>query len=103
MCHNLRVSVPLGSPGPDGLSRDWVRAKVGEIIGVIARSGDRPLSDDSRLAEDLGLDSLGLIEFAVVAEKLFGLPTLNLEQALAVLTVRDAVDLILAHECGVRP
>jgi acyl carrier protein len=96
ICHKLPMTEPqalaVGPVGP--LPRASIRETVHKVIGVMAQFGDRPVSDDARLAEDLDFDSLRLIELAVVVEKVFGLPALNLERALAVATVGDAVDLI---------
>jgi acyl carrier protein len=71
-----------------------VRAAVHEIVAVMAPAGARSLSDDAQLVRDLGFDSLRLIELTVVVEKRFALPPISLDQALAVATLRDLVNLV---------
>ena len=87
----------------DGLSRESIRATIVQIIEKMGRAGQIPVGDETRLAEDLGFDSLRLIELAIVIEKEFGLPPLDLESACAVRTVRDVADLVLGLDTEERP
>jgi acyl carrier protein len=87
----------------DDLSRESIRATIGQIIEKLGRTGPTPIGDETRLAEDLGFDSLRLIELAIVIEKVFGLPPLDLESACAVQTVRDVADLVLGLDAEERP
>lgn len=87
----------------DGFSHESIRATVGQIIEKMGRAGPGSVSDETRLAEDLGFDSLRLIELAIVIEKAFGLPPLGLESACAVRTVRDVTDLVLGLVTEERP
>ncbi|WP_280276256.1 acyl carrier protein [Nocardia wallacei] len=50
--------------------------------------------DDRRLVEDLGFDSLRLMELTVVLERAFGLPRYRPEQVAGVLRVGDVIALI---------
>jgi len=87
----------------DGFSHESMRATIGQIIEKMGRAGPGPVSDETRLAEDLGFDSLRLIELAIIIEKAFGLSPLDLESACAVRTVRDVTDLVLGLETEERP
>ncbi|WP_248492040.1 acyl carrier protein [Tsukamurella sp. PLM1] len=52
------------------------------------------LRGEDRLREDLGFDSVRLIELTVALEDAFGLPPFPSERLAGVLRVRDVVDLI---------
>jgi acyl carrier protein len=86
----------------DGLTPDSVRAVVGKIVEKMGQGAPSQVSDESRLAEDLGFDSLRLIELTIVIEQAFGLPALDMESACAVRTVRDVTDLVLGLQPGDR-
>jgi aconitate hydratase len=64
---------------------------------VILRGAPRPLavlSPDTRLIDDLGFDSLGLLEIAVAIEAAFGLAPIPNENLLSVSTVGHIQDLV---------
>jgi acyl-CoA synthetase (AMP-forming)/AMP-acid ligase II/acyl carrier protein/MFS family permease len=58
-----------------------VRGKIAEMTG-------RPVKDNERLANDLGIDSLAVMELAVWMESEFGLPIDDLS---ALVTVKDCI------------
>jgi acyl carrier protein len=87
----------------DGDSREAIRAAVGQIIEKLGRAAPGSVSDETRLAEDLGFDSLRLIELAIVIEKAFGLAPLGLENSCAMRTVRDVTDLVLGPDAERQP
>lgn len=58
-----------------------VREKIAELAG-------RQVKDEERLANDLGIDSLTIMEFAIWMESEFGLPIDNLS---ALATVKDCI------------
>jgi len=58
------------------------------------------LNEKSRLREDLGIDSLGLVDFVVAIEDNFGVRFSSTFNAESILTLGDAVDLILVLQQG---
>ena len=67
-------------------------AVADELRGLIVRMSPKnveSVSDDERLVEDLGYDSLTLIELAVAIEDRFDLPTISEEEAMRIRTVGD--------------
>ncbi len=76
-----------------------VRERAVVLLGVVP---DR-LAQDARFADDLGLDSLSLVEWALDLEEVFDVE-LPEEDVIAVVTVGALVDLVLAqlgHDVGV--
>jgi acyl carrier protein len=73
---------------------DDVRAQVKEIIGAVADLDPSTLADGASLVEDLGLDSLSLLEISVDVDYHFklGLP----EEVMKDLsTLQEIVDLVV--------
>ncbi|WP_459549745.1 acyl carrier protein [Nocardia sp. X0981] len=71
-----------------------VAARVYHVVGAMAPKTDIAFTDESRLIEDLGFDSLRLMELTVVLERTFGLPGYRPEQLAGVLRVGQVVALI---------
>jgi acyl carrier protein len=69
---------------------------VNEITAILKRVVPKELNDvqlDSRLVEDVGIDSLGTYEMILYAEDRFGIQ-INDDQLLEVKTVRDVVEFV---------
>jgi acyl carrier protein len=67
-------------------------AVADELRGLIARMSPKnvkSVSAGERLVEDLGYDSLTLIELAVAIEDRFDLPAISEEEAMRIRTVGD--------------
>lgn len=71
-------------------------ARVLEVALTWAPGPVRRTSLDARLAEDLGYDSMGLVELAVVLEHEFGLKPVTEADVLVARTVAD-VTVIVAN------
>lgn len=71
-----------------------IRSKVKEILSKVAGIDPATIADDASLVDDLGLDSLSVLEVGVEVDYTFrlGLPEDRLE---ALKTVEDAVELVL--------
>jgi acyl carrier protein len=86
----------IGS-SPRPLSRDEALAQVQELLrDILALETSQSIRPESRLAEDLRIDSLGMVDVVIGVEDTFGLKMqsdLNLLERVA--TVNDAVDLVL--------
>ena len=72
---------------------DDVRAEFARTLAEIAKVNRAEVTEDKRLREDLGIDSLSLSDVAVAAEDTFGIriPDEELERFQ---TVGDAIDYI---------
>ncbi|WP_254992689.1 acyl carrier protein [Cyanobium sp. Cruz CV11-17] len=69
---------------------------VHEVVAILRRVVPHDLVDvqpDSRLIEDVGIDSLGTYELVMDAEDRFGIE-INDDQLLEVKTVRDVVEFV---------
>ena len=73
----------------DQLKSMFVRVKEGEV-------DLSKVDETATFAEDLGMDSLDLLELRFEMESKWGL-TLTDEEALQLKSVRDVVDLVLSH------
>lgn len=73
------------------MQQDEIQAVIAGLIEKIAKVDRAAVARDKRLREDLGIDSLSLIDLAVAAEDAFGavIPDEDLERFR---TVGDAVD-----------
>lgn len=71
-----------------------IRGELERILRAMMPDAPEDVDDDMLLAEDLGMDSLRLLELAAVVEQRFGLPPLDMEQAITVKTVGDVVRLV---------
>ncbi|MFD4369536.1 acyl carrier protein [Rhodococcus sp. NPDC058521] len=68
--------------------------KVRAIVGAMSPSPTTAGDDELRLVEDLGYDSLRLMELTVALERAFELPPFRPEQLAPVRTVGAVVKLI---------
>ena len=56
------------------MQQNDIQATLTRVLGEVAKVNPTAVARDKRLREDLGLDSLTLIEVAVAAEDAFGVP-----------------------------
>lgn len=70
-----------------------VSAQVREIVGAMSPLDDRPVTSTDRLVEDLGLDSMTLVELSLVLESEFELGPID-DTAATLATVGDVEELI---------
>lgn len=64
------------------------------LIARMAPEAPAEVSDEQRLIEDLGFDSIRLMELTVALERVFELPRQNPEQLVDVLKVADVIRLV---------
>lgn len=75
------------SNGPDG-------PRVFALIAAMAPIPVAAVDAGTRLRDDLGFDSIRLIELAMAMERRFDLPTLELGEAMDVITAGDVLSLV---------
>ncbi|MCX5053058.1 MULTISPECIES: acyl carrier protein [unclassified Streptomyces] len=68
---------------------------ITQVIRQLSEEQDQPIDHDTRLNEDLGLDSLSQIEVITSVEKLLSL-TVPDDQVAKIRTVGDIVTVVLA-------
>ncbi|GAA5068865.1 acyl carrier protein [Nocardia callitridis] len=68
--------------------------RVRALIGAMAPEPRTDLDAEQRLIEDIGFDSLRLMELTVVLERTFDLPRYRPEQLFGVRRVGDVVTLV---------
>jgi acyl carrier protein len=71
-----------------------MRAATYALITAMAPSPAPRLTDDMRLAADLGYDSLRMLELTIALEARLGLPPVELERAATASTVGAVVRLV---------
>ncbi|MFC8528035.1 acyl carrier protein [Nocardia sp. NPDC057227] len=76
------------------MSDPTVAARVSELVAAMAPRPAAELTAEHRLIEDLGYDSLRLMELTVVLERTFELPGYKPEQLAGVLRVGQVQELI---------
>lgn len=70
-----------------------IGAQVREIVEQL-KPGDRQVTDDSRLVDDLAFNSLALLELMFACEDEFGLPPIDEVSAVAISTVGDVISYV---------
>ena len=88
------MSEPTKSP--DG-NREKVRAEVVEIISNRLGVGKEQITDQTTFQEDLGADSLDVVELVMELEEKFKIQIPD-EEAEKIKTVGAAVDYVVAHQ-----
>jgi len=79
------------------MTRAEIAAKLEEIFHKVrAQKTDIAVSEDSRLVDDLYLDSLERVEMLFEIESTFAIKVAD-EEAQAFTTVRDIIDLVAAR------
>ena len=80
---------------------DEITTGVRKIIGEMCPLGRREVGPDDRIMDDLGYDSMGIVELAVVLESEFALEPIEDEQAIDLVTVGD-VETLVRHLAAAR-
>jgi len=78
------------------ISPSAVEAKVKKIIAEQLGISEDEITPDASFVEDLGADSLDLVELVMALEEEFG-KEISDEEAEKIQTVRDAIDYIVEH------
>ncbi|MDX1924615.1 MAG: acyl carrier protein [Rickettsiaceae bacterium] len=72
---------------------DEVESKIIDIIAKDLNIDKSKITPQSRLVEDLGIDSLGQVEIVMAIDATFGIDT-NDEESTKISTIADAVALV---------
>jgi len=75
------------------MKQNDIQATVTRILEQVAKVDPAAVAQDKRLRDDLGVDSLTLIEVAVAAEDAFGVPLPD-EDLERFQTVGDVIDYV---------
>jgi acyl carrier protein len=75
---------------------DNVEAKVKSIIGEQLGVGEAEIHPESSFIEDLGADSLDIVELVMAMEEVFDIEIPD-DDANTIITVKDAIDYINTH------
>jgi acyl carrier protein len=70
--------------------------KIKEIIGKVIGCSPEGISDSATFVDDLGLDSLAILEIAVDVENAFKIRVTD-EELQSIRSIQDSVALILRH------
>lgn len=83
---------------------DDIKEQVRDIIERMSPLAPRAAAPEDRLVEDLGYDSLAVIELALELEVTLGLRRIEEDEAMDVVTVGQVQDLVLeALATGTQP
>ena len=81
------------------MGQDGILPEIAELLAGAARIDRAEVTRDQRLRDDLGLDSLAMIDLVVAAEDRFGMRVPD-EEVDRLRTVGDLVDYIRAASPG---
>jgi len=76
---------------------DNIRQKVRSLVERMASAPKGPVRSSERLIDDLGYDSLRLIDLAHSLESEFAMPPVNEREMMSVITVGDLEDLVVGR------
>jgi acyl carrier protein len=76
------------------MSHDDIAERVRDLVGSLVPAGARVVGPDDRLVEDLGFDSVAVLELALALEVEFDLQEIDEEQTVDLATVADIETLI---------
>ncbi len=66
-----------------------VAVRVRKLVGDLVPAGGREAASSDRLVEDLGYDSVAMVELAVALEVEFDLQDIAEDEAMSLVTVED--------------
>jgi len=75
---------------------ETLRNDVRRLIGEMSPLGSRTATSTDRLVEDLGYDSLAVIELSLQLESQFSLKPMSQDDATAITTVGDIEELVVS-------
>ncbi len=76
------------------MNTDHIRLRVKEAVSLVSGITIDKIADDARFAEDLGLDSLSVIESLVVVEREFRLQPKGEDVEVQIKSIDEAVRLV---------
>ena len=81
------------------MSIDEIRTKIKEAVAKVSKIDPRTIADGAAYREDLGLDSLSILETIVEVQCRFKIPDLPDSDYAGIRTVEDTVRLIQERLC----
>lgn len=75
-------------------AREEQALRVRELVGAMSPLGSRAAKPTDRVVDDLGYDSVAILELALALEVEFDLQAIGEEQAVDLVTVGDIEDLV---------
>jgi acyl carrier protein len=76
------------------MSHDDIAARVRDLVGSLVPAGARQVGSSDRLIEDLGFDSVAILELALALEVEFDLQEIEEDQTVGLVTVGDIENVI---------
>jgi acyl carrier protein len=71
-----------------------IQVQVRKLVGDLVPAGGRQVETEDRIVEDLGYDSVSIVELALALEVEFDLSDIPEEQAMDLVTVGDIEGLV---------
>ena len=87
------VGVRMFADAGTALTRDEIQTRAMDVLKLFDKVNPEKVSSESHFVNDLGLDSLDVVEIVMALEDEFGIEISD-EEAEKVFTVEDAVDFI---------
>nr|XP_058960685.1 acyl carrier protein-like [Pocillopora verrucosa] len=87
------VGVRMFADAGTALTRDEIQTRAMDVLKLFDKVNPEKVSSESHFVNDLGLDSLDVVEIVMALEDEFGIEISD-EEAEKVFTVEDAVELI---------
>ncbi len=81
------------------MGTEEIRAKVKQAIAKVSKIDPREIADDASYRDDLGLDSLSILETIVEVQSCFKIPDRPDSEFLEIRTVEDTVKFIEQWLC----
>jgi acyl carrier protein len=78
---------------------DEIRAKIKRIIAKVSKIDCQAIDDHASYREDLGLDSLSILETIVEVQLCFAIPDLSDSEYADIRTVEDTVKFVQQQLC----
>jgi len=73
---------------------DEIRARIKEAIAKVSKIDPQKIRDHDSFRENLGMDSLSILEVIVEVQRRFKIPEVSDEEYARVRTLDDAVELV---------
>ena len=87
------VGVRMFADAGTALTRDEIQTRAMDVLKLFDKVNPEKVSSESHFVNDLGLDSLDVVEIVMALEDEFGIEISD-EEAEKVFTVEDTVELI---------
>lgn len=92
-CHNMCDIVPIIILLSENGGQTYMLEKIMDLLAKQLRIDVNTLSPDTNIVEDLGADSLDIVEMLMAIEENFGI-TVSDEEAVTLKTIADVADFI---------